>query len=389
MKGCHHMKQKKASSNWFFLKLFIITLLLIGSLPKNALASTSLFLLRSTTYYVDGKVYIMDTLPYIKDNRTYLPVRYVANALGIEDSNIMWDGASKTIILSKGDKIVHLRIGIKKIYINGSEINMDVAPEVSPSNRTMLPAAWVAQAFGSTASWDPEYQSVTISDDQTTTESTSTVSPSQQPDTTNAYIKIPPYEWNYKLDHWKWDPQYSETFVNNLLEAYRNMPHPHRIRSDYLTTYCVNKSDGEEKLLSTITQCLKNGATKANYNEYDTVCYVIAFVQSFTYVSDSASTGFDEYPRYPLETLFSREGDCEDTAILTAKLIRELGYGSALLLFDTHCAVGVKGADSLPGTYYEVNGARYYYLETTAKGWGIGQVPEEYRSKKALVLPLP
>ncbi|PKM76636.1 MAG: hypothetical protein CVU90_11835 [Firmicutes bacterium HGW-Firmicutes-15] len=380
----------KKFSNWRLVPLIVVTLIMLAALPSIALASTSVFALGSTSYSIDVNTYTMDTAPYAKDNRTYMPIRYIAYALGINDSNIIWDGANSTVTLMKGNKVVQLKIGSKLILINGATITMDVAPEVGPSNRTMLPAAFVAQAFGASAKWDPVAQTIIISNDPPTTPSIldNTLSKPVN-NTTEADGIIPAYEWNYKSQHWKWDPKFSTKDITDLLASYHDMAHPHHSRMDYLNTYCINTTPSEKELLSTVANCFKNGESDSSYDNYDIVCNVIAFVQSFTYISDSASTGFDEYPRYPLETLFDREGDCEDTAILVATLIRELGYGTALIFFDDHCAVGLKGADTLPGTYYMVNGVRYYYVETTAKGWGIGQLPEEYEGQKAIVLPLP
>lgn len=39
-------------------------------------------------------------------------------------------------------------------------------------------------------------------------------------------------------------------------------------------------------------------------------------------------------------------------------------------------ALGLQGDDSVSGTYYEARGNRYYYVETTAPGWEVGQVPD-------------
>ena len=51
-------------------------------------------------------------------------------------------------------------------------------------------------------------------------------------------------------------------------------------------------------------------------------------------------------------------------------------------------AVGVKGEDSIPGSYYEYEGSRYYYVETTSTGWDIGDVPDIMKDAPAKVLPL-
>ncbi len=115
----------------------------------------------STTYTVNGKSYAMDAAPYIKDDRTYVPVRYLAYALGLDDSNISWDNESRTAILYDGQTRVELTIGVSQIIINGTASSIDVAPEIS-NDRTMLPARFVAEAFGAEVGWDSDTRSVNV-----------------------------------------------------------------------------------------------------------------------------------------------------------------------------------------------------------------------------------
>jgi hypothetical protein len=66
---------------------------------------------------------------------------------------------------------------------------------------------------------------------------------------------------------------------------------------------------------------------------YKTVENALAFVQKIViYTSDP---GFFEYPRYPVESLVDEAGDCEDSAILYASIIRTLGVGARLAAVDT------------------------------------------------------
>lgn len=353
----------------------------------------SSFIIGNYNATIHGATVTMDIAPYIKDTHTFIPIRYIACALGIDNSNIIWDGASNTVTLLKDSKVVQLRIGNKTLLINGAVVTMDAAPETA-SNHTMLPANYVAQAFGATVTWLPESQTVTISDTQPShpspPNSSKTIMPSQSinnpPNNDEAIV---PYEWDYKTEHWKWEPTFSTSFVNGLLPLYRKMPHPHDSYQDYITIYCINTTPTEKDFLQEIVKCIKEESINCGYNEFDVIGNVAALVQSFTYISDQASTGLDEYPRYPLETLFSRGGDCEDTAILTATLIRELGYGTALIMFTDHCAVGIEGSDTFSGTYYTLDGVRYFYLETTSKGWEIGHITDDYKNQNAVVLPLP
>ena len=54
-----------------------------------------------------------------------------------------------------------------------------------------------------------------------------------------------------------------------------------------------------------------------------------------------------------------------------------MGHGVVLLKLPQYMAVGIAGDELFTGTYYLHNGTRYYYQETTAKGWGIGDLPED------------
>ncbi|MDI6799567.1 MAG: stalk domain-containing protein [Actinomycetota bacterium] len=114
------------------------------------------------SYTVGSSTSNMDVAPYVKNNRTYVPVRYLAYALGIAEKDVKWDAATKTVTLTKGSTVVKLVIGSKTLSKNGIASQMDVSPETTPPGRTMLPARWVAEAFGATVTWNKTTQTVTI-----------------------------------------------------------------------------------------------------------------------------------------------------------------------------------------------------------------------------------
>ena len=117
------------------------------------------FVIGSSTYTLNGVEATMDVVPYVKDGRTYLPVRYVGYALGVAAENILWDGKTATLI--KGDKVVQVTVGSKVMVVNGASINLDAAPELK-DGRTMLPFRWIAWAFGASVNWDGASQTVTM-----------------------------------------------------------------------------------------------------------------------------------------------------------------------------------------------------------------------------------
>jgi hypothetical protein len=77
----------------------------LGVLPVGAAASppappapqpqigsaAAVFRIGQNYYEAGGKTVPIDATPYVKDGRTYVPVRYLANALGVRDQDITWD----------------------------------------------------------------------------------------------------------------------------------------------------------------------------------------------------------------------------------------------------------------------------------------------------------
>jgi len=146
-----------------------------------------------------------------------------------------------------------------------------------------------------------------------------------------------------------------------------------RIHSDDYSVYVTHPYDDE--FINTIIRKFNFIALEEHLTEENKISLVISFVQSLPYTVDSVTTPFDEYPRYPLETLIDNGGDCEDTSILTASLLKAMNYDVILISPPEHMAVGVN-IESY-GSYWEYDGLKYYYLETTNTGWNIGDFPED------------
>lgn len=369
--------------------VFLLVLFFMMVIPTtSAWAGNTKFFIGFTQYIKDGILRSMDVAPYIKDGRTYLPLRYVVQALGVADSNILWDAPTKKVTLIKGATFVTLTIGSNIMMVNGMPITMDTAPEIA-NDRACLPIRFVAQAYGASVAWDESTQQVIITSDSLL-ELKSSVEFLPEPDPRiNTFPVI--YTWNYRDYSFKWGPFHVPI---EALNTYREKEHPlltpqYRYIYSQIGTY-LDDPDGD-KILSNIIEGLKKSAEKNGFDKYQTVEFVVSFVQGLPYVSDSDSTNHDEYPKYPAETLLERGGDCEDSAILTAVLLRKLGFGSALLFLpeEHHAAAGVLASKDAYGSYYQYEGKRYLYIETTNSGWGIGQLPRSYRKAKAYVIPLP
>ena len=90
------------------------------------------------------KEVVMDVDPFISNNRTMLPIRFVAEALGFE---VEWDNTNRTVILKDKDTLVKIPVDTNQIIVNGSVFESDVKP-ILKNDRAMLPFANIARALG-------------------------------------------------------------------------------------------------------------------------------------------------------------------------------------------------------------------------------------------------
>lgn len=187
------------------------------------------------------------------------------------------------------------------------------------------------------------------------------------------------YKWKYDNREWTWNLTVTEA-------QYKYFKNLDRLKtSDY--SYYVS-SPYDDAYIKSLVSALKEAQVENRFSKRQLVDFTVAFVQSLPYYFDLDSTGYDNYAKYPLETLVDNGGDCEDTSILMVSLLKEMGYGTVLLLYPKHMAVGVKGTDEMPGTFYEFKGSKYFYLETTGDGWTIGKMPISYKDKKVIITTL-
>ena len=124
----------------------------------------------------------------------------------------------------------------------------------------------------------------------------------------------------------------------------------------------------------------------SEWSNQDRIDFVLSFVQSLPYTFDDVTTGYDEFRRYAVETLIDGGGDCEDTTILVAAILRGLGEKTALIFTLGHIALGVSG--NFTGTSVNYNGTKYYYCETTGTGWTVGNLPPSFSTNVTNIVPL-
>jgi len=91
--------------------------------------------------------------PYInEDDRTMVPLRFIAEALGAE---VGWNGETRQVTIASGGNTIVLTIDSESYTLNGEPYTMDTAPVINTGlNRTMVPVRFIMEALGMAVEWD-------------------------------------------------------------------------------------------------------------------------------------------------------------------------------------------------------------------------------------------
>ena len=189
------------------------------------------------------------------------------------------------------------------------------------------------------------------------------------------YLKS--FKWSYMFD----DYQFSYNFDPKRYSYYVSQSHKISNYRDYLNFVTL-----DEPALIDIAYILHNMSEEENLDSEEEINFILSFSQSLKYSEDNITSGVGEYPRYPIETLVDQTGDCEDTSALLISLVEILGFNASIILIPEawdgygHAAVGIN-VTGATGVHYILNEGQsneisYYYAETTAPGWRLGEMPD-------------
>ena len=106
----------------------------------------------------------MDTAPFIMEDRTLLPIRYVAEELG---ARVEWDNDERKVTITLEGTRIELWIERNYAMVDGlyraiDEYNPNVKPIIVLPGRTMLPLRFIAENLGCQVEWDPARSEVTV-----------------------------------------------------------------------------------------------------------------------------------------------------------------------------------------------------------------------------------
>ncbi|QZY55238.1 stalk domain-containing protein [Crassaminicella profunda] len=114
---------------------------------------------KNISIQVDGKKVLTDQQPYLENSRTFVPIRFIAEALDVEA--VSWDNHTQTAMLKHNEKTLYLPMGSKSASINGINMELD-APINVYKGRTFVPVRFVAEAFNCNVEWNAYTHTVDI-----------------------------------------------------------------------------------------------------------------------------------------------------------------------------------------------------------------------------------
>lgn len=93
-----------------------------------------------------------------KDNRTVIPIKFIAVALGIE---VDWNGKQQLVTFTDADTTVKLKIGERQATVNGKTVYFDTQAVITQA-RTFVPLKFVSESFGAKVDWIANTKTVVI-----------------------------------------------------------------------------------------------------------------------------------------------------------------------------------------------------------------------------------
>ncbi|MFC5701848.1 stalk domain-containing protein [Cohnella faecalis] len=107
---------------------------------------------------VNGVAATIDVAPLTVNGRTFVPLRFIVDALGGE---VQWDPVDKRITVFRGSQMAEMRVGEKDMIFNGQRVTTEAAP-ISKNARTLVPLRLLSEQFGWIVDWNDKTKEITL-----------------------------------------------------------------------------------------------------------------------------------------------------------------------------------------------------------------------------------
>ena len=100
-----------------------------------------------------------DFSPYIKEGRTFVPIREITEKLG---ADVKWNGKDKSIKITLNGDVINMQIDNSMVTVNDKKIELDhaQAPQLAlyskprKETKTMVPLRFISETFGYNVDWN-------------------------------------------------------------------------------------------------------------------------------------------------------------------------------------------------------------------------------------------
>ena len=149
----------------------LITPVFANNLFKVSIGSTQ-FQVKKAGVLVNNRTLKTEFSPYIKQGRTFVPIREITENLG---ADVKWNNRDKSIKISLNGDVIDMKINSPNVRVNGKKISLDnaQAPQLalysSPrkETKTMVPLRFISETFGYDVDWNNDKVRAEISTNKT------------------------------------------------------------------------------------------------------------------------------------------------------------------------------------------------------------------------------
>lgn len=115
--------------------------------------------INDVNYSINGEGKKMDAKPFIKNDRTLVPLRFIVEAIGGE---VNWDNDNRLVTVNSKGKNIELPIDSKTIKIDGKDVNIDQAAIIK-GDRTFVPIRFIAENLDMVVNYINDTREIEIS----------------------------------------------------------------------------------------------------------------------------------------------------------------------------------------------------------------------------------
>lgn len=108
---------------------------------------------------VNGRTIAMDSNPYILNNHTLVPIRFVAEALSADE--VLWDSDERAVFIKYGNDTIHFEIDSSIAWVSGESVGLKTPAKIT-NNRTYVPLRFVSENMGAYVEWDEKTREISI-----------------------------------------------------------------------------------------------------------------------------------------------------------------------------------------------------------------------------------